>query len=70
MTNRERISTLIKDNFPDIEVYWKQIGDLVKKDKNGVEVERYPAFGSQLVIVWHNSSEMESIKWLDECETN
>ena len=71
MTNREKIEELIKTNFPNIEVYWEQIGDLVKKDKDGVEVERHPAFGSHLVIAQNNSSKMEIVKWLDdECGIN
>lgn len=66
MTNRERISKLIKDNFPDIEVRWEQNGDMVKRDKNGVEIERYPSFGNHLVVTRPNSSEMGSIKWLND----
>lgn len=71
MTNREKISKLIKANFPNIEVYWEQNGDMVKRDKNGVEIERHPAFGNRLVVTCPNSSEMGSIKWLnDEYKVN
>lgn len=71
MTNRERISKLIKANFPDVKVGWEQNGDTVKRDKNGVEIERHPAFGNHLVIVRSDSSKMGSIKWLnDEYKAN
>ena len=66
MTNREKILKLIKANFPNIEVCWEQNGDTVKRDKNGVEIERYPAFGNHLVVTRPNSSEMGSIKWLND----
>lgn len=71
MTNRERISNLVKANFPDTEVHWEQNGDMVKKDKNGIEIERHPAFGTRLVITRPNSSETGSINWLnDEYKAN
>lgn len=39
---------------------------MVKRDKNGVEIERYPSFGNHLVVTRPNSSEMGSIKWLND----
>ena len=66
MTNREKISELIKINFPNIEIRWEQNGDTIKRDKNGIEIERHPSFGNHLIVTRPNSSKMGSIKWLND----